>query len=61
MKRTFLFPVINTNKSTVNTIESVLNQTDQNFILKISVNNSYVNKRNWGTKSTKLASRLGYV
>ena len=44
MKTTFLFPVINPNQNTVRTIESVLDQTDQNFILKISVNNSYVNK-----------------
>ena len=30
-------------------------------LTKDDFNNSYVNKRNWGTKSTKLASRLGYV
>lgn len=41
MKTTFLFPVINPNQGTINTIESVLNQTDQDFILKVSVNNGY--------------------
>ena len=30
-------------------------------LTKDDFNNSYVNKRNWGTRSIKLASRLGYV